>query len=249
MGVWGWAIGWDRPLDAVDATPRDDDEDEDEDEDDGMMEALIAMRDVAKAKFDEVRASTRKREREREREREEGGTDSEMETDRVVDATRTMDVARADAETRARVRDVVHFSNDRCGDSIVLLETAGAVEKKRVVECEAAEAFAEALAEAKAAKRPVVVDFTATWCGPCQRVAPIYADMSETYDAMFLKVDVDKDLGGGALTKWAMPTFAFYSADGEPHDEKIRGANVQKIVETLEKLGAKKVAKEAKKDA
>ena len=46
-----------------------------------------------------------------------------------------------------------------------------------------------------------------------------------------------------------MPTFAFYGADGEPHDEKIRGANVQKIVETLEKLGAKKVAKEAKKDA
>ena len=57
MGVWGWAMGWDRPLDAVDATPRDDDEDEDED--DGMMEALIAMRDVAKAKFDEVCASTR----------------------------------------------------------------------------------------------------------------------------------------------------------------------------------------------
>ena len=50
-------MGWDRPLDAFDATPRD--EDEDEDEDDGMMEALIAMRDVAKAKFDEVCASTR----------------------------------------------------------------------------------------------------------------------------------------------------------------------------------------------
>lgn len=124
------------------------------------------------------------------------------------------------------------------------------VEKKMVVECETAEAFAEALAEAKAAKRPVVVDFTATWCGPCQRVAPIYADMSETYDAMFLKVDVDKNSAvSGAHQVTAMPTFAFYSADGEPHDEKIRGANVQKIVETLEKLGAKKVAKEAKKDA
>ena len=43
----------------VDATPRDDDADEDE----GTMEALIAMRDVVKAKFDEVRASTRTRER------------------------------------------------------------------------------------------------------------------------------------------------------------------------------------------
>jgi len=124
------------------------------------------------------------------------------------------------------------------------------VEKKKVVECETAEAFAEALAEAKAAKRPVVVDFTATWCGPCQRVAPIYADMSEEYDAMFLKVDVDKNSAvSGAHQVTAMPTFAFYGADGEPYDEKIRGANVQKIIETLEKLGAKKVEKEAKKDA
>ena len=124
------------------------------------------------------------------------------------------------------------------------------VEKKKVVECETAEAFAEALAEAKAAKRPVVVDFTAKWCGPCQRVAPIYADMSEEYDAMFLKVDVDKNSAvSGAHQVTAMPTFAFYGADGEPHDEKIRGANVQKITETLEKLGAKKVEKEAKKDA
>ncbi len=87
------------------------------------MEALIAMRDVAKAKFDEVRASTRAKWKERERGE---GRIRRLETDRVVDATRTMDVARADAETRARVRDVVHLSNDRCGDSIVLLETAGA---------------------------------------------------------------------------------------------------------------------------
>ena len=60
MGVWGWAIGWDRGRwMRVDATPRDADEDADE----GTMEALIAMRDVVKAKFDEVRASTRTSER------------------------------------------------------------------------------------------------------------------------------------------------------------------------------------------
>ncbi len=74
MGVWGRAIGWDRTVDAVDATPRDDDDEDD----DGMMEALIAMRDVAKAKFDEVCASTRASERARERERGEGRTNSEI---------------------------------------------------------------------------------------------------------------------------------------------------------------------------
>ena len=125
------------------------------------------------------------------------------------------------------------------------------VEKKRVVECETEEAFDEALREAKAKKRVVVIDFTATWCGPCKRVAPVFADMSEEYDAMFLKVDVDKNSTvSGKHNVTAMPTFAFYTAAGEVHDEQIRGANVAKIVETLEKLGAKKIAKtaETKKD-
>lgn len=125
------------------------------------------------------------------------------------------------------------------------------VEKKRVVECETEEAFDAALAEAKGKKRVVVIDFTATWCGPCKRVAPVFADMSEEYDAMFLKVDVDKNSAvSGKHNVTAMPTFAFYTAAGEAHGEQIRGANVAKIVETLEKLGAKKVAKkpETKKD-
>jgi thiol-disulfide isomerase/thioredoxin len=126
----------------------------------------------------------------------------------------------------------------------------GPVEKKRVVECETAEAFAEALAEAKAAKRAVVVDFTATWCGPCRRIAPVFADMSEEYDAMFIKVDVDKNGAvSGAHNVTAMPTFAFYTSEGEPHGEQIRGANVAKIVETLEELGCTKAVKETKKDA
>jgi hypothetical protein len=46
-----------------------------------------------------------------------------------------------------------------------------------------------------------------------------------------------------------MPTFAFYTSEGEPHGEQIRGANVAKIVETLEKLGCTKAVKETKKDA
>jgi thioredoxin 1 len=127
---------------------------------------------------------------------------------------------------------------------------AGPAEKKAVVECETEEAFAEALKEAKEAKRAVVIDFTASWCGPCKRIAPVFADMSEEYDATFLKVDVDKNSEvSGAHNVTAMPTFAFYDANGEKVDEQIRGANIAKITDMLDKLGVKKVVKEVKKDA
>ncbi len=39
----------------------------------------------------------------------------------------------------------------------------------------------------------IVVDFTATWCGPCRLMAPVFSDLSKKYDILiFLKVDVDE---------------------------------------------------------
>ncbi len=38
----------------------------------------------------------------------------------------------------------------------------------------------------------VCVDFTATWCGPCKMVAPLFARMAKEFtNVVFLKVDVD----------------------------------------------------------
>ena len=126
----------------------------------------------------------------------------------------------------------------------VFAKPASATPKKNVVECDTVESFESELAKAKAAKRAVVIDFTATWCGPCKRIAPMFADMSEEYDAAFLKVDVDKNSEvSGSHGVTAMPTFAFYNADGEKHSETVRGAYPAKIGEILTSLGVKRVVK------
>lgn len=44
-----------------------------------------------------------------------------------------------------------------------------------------------------AGQKPVVVDFFATWCGPCKMFAPTFEAAAEKHDDIeFLKVDVDE---------------------------------------------------------
>ena len=44
-------------------------------------------------------------------------------------------------------------------------------------------------------KKPAIVDFTATWCGPCQRIAPILEELAKEYkgEIVIYKVDIDKE--------------------------------------------------------
>ncbi|MDF5720114.1 MAG: thioredoxin [Rhizonema sp. PD37] len=41
----------------------------------------------------------------------------------------------------------------------------------------------------------VVIDFTATWCGPCKMIAPLIDKLAQEYDgrALVVKVDLDQN--------------------------------------------------------
>ena len=85
---------------------------------------------------------------------------------------------------------------------------------------------------ADAGDKLVVVDFTATWCGPCQRIAPVFIKLAEEMpDVVFVKVDVDEnEETAGACGIQAMPTFQYYKSGTKVHEfsgaaeEKIRAA-------------------------
>ncbi|KAL3817167.1 hypothetical protein ACHAXA_006167 [Cyclostephanos tholiformis] len=80
-----------------------------------------------------------------------------------------------------------------------------------------------------------VVDFTATWCGPCKMIAPFFKEMSEEMGTrvQFVKVDVDDN--PEAAQKYgvsAMPTFLFVKG-GEVVD-RLMGANTERLRELIE---------------
>ena len=83
---------------------------------------------------------------------------------------------------------------------------------------------------ADAGDKLVCVDFTATWCGPCKMIGPIFEQIAgETGDkAVFIKVDVDEnDETSQACGISCMPTFQFYKAGEKVHE--FSGADEAKI--------------------
>lgn len=69
----------------------------------------------------------------------------------------------------------------------------------------------------------VVVDFFATWCGPCKMLAPVFEALGEEMDgkARFLKLDVDQSLEiAQQFSVSTVPTMIIFK-DGQAVDKMI----------------------------
>ena len=71
----------------------------------------------------------------------------------------------------------------------------------------------------------LIVDFTATWCPPCQMIGPVFVAAAAANPTLTMKkVDVDANSEAAqAAGIEAMPTFKIYKGGVEV--EQLRGAN------------------------
>lgn len=81
----------------------------------------------------------------------------------------------------------------------------------------------------------IVVDFFATWCGPCKQLSPYIEKWANTYakDANFIKVDVDQDqMLAEENDITSIPTVIVYSPDSVEM-ARIEGFNPEGIEEAI----------------
>jgi len=100
-----------------------------------------------------------------------------------------------------------------------------------IVHVESKDHLTKLLTEAE--DKLVVIDFYATWCGPCKAIAPEILVLSNTMlDVLFLKVDVDEnDAIASEYDINAMPTFAFVK--NKKLVESFSGARIEKVKELV----------------
>ena len=84
---------------------------------------------------------------------------------------------------------------------------------------------------------PLVVDFSATWCGPCKKIAPIIDELAEEYDGRVNVGKCDVDENSDLTTRFgnrSVPTVLFFK-NGELVDKTV-GAGSKAMFK--EKFGA-----------
>lgn len=83
-------------------------------------------------------------------------------------------------------------------------------------------------------KKPMIIDFYTTWCGPCKRLAPIMEELSEKYKGrvVFYKVDIERDRElANEFQVSSIPQVLYIPMSGKP--QKLVGLYPKEQIEEI----------------